>query len=66
MTTEETKIVDCDLSIYVKKKLISLKIETIKQLLDNEINDLTKFRGLGTKSINELLIFTHKNGFYFK
>lgn len=66
MITEETKIIDCDLSIYVKNKLINAKIETIKQLLKNNISSLMKFRGLGVKSINQILIFTNKNGFNFK
>jgi len=65
MITEDTKIIDCDLSIYLKRKLINAKIETVKQLLEIKPSYLVKFRGLGVKSINQILIFTHKNSFYF-
>lgn len=65
MITEETKLQDCDLSIYIKKKLIRAKIETVKDLLKLSITELIKFRGLGKKSAKDIFNFVNSNGFYF-
>lgn len=65
MITEETKIVDCNLSIYIKNKLIDAKIETIKDILQYDVTYLMRFRGFGRKSISEIVHFININGFNF-
>lgn len=66
MITKETKIEDCDLSIRIKRLFKNAKIETIKQLLENNLSSLMKFRGLGRASILEIVNYLNTNGFYFK
>ena len=65
MITEDTKIADCDLSIYIKNKLVNTQIETIKDVLKHDIAYLMKFRGLGRKSVREIVHFVNINGLYF-
>lgn len=66
MITENTKIVDCELSIYVKKKLIDAELKTIKDISKLDLYELVKHKGFGKKSILEILAFMSDNGFYFK
>jgi DNA-directed RNA polymerase alpha subunit len=65
MLTENIKIQDCDLSIYVKKIFKNAKINTIRDLLELDVNTLIKYRGFGSASVKEIIHFVNINGFTF-
>jgi len=66
MITEETFIINCNISLRVEKIIIMCKIYQVKDLLNYSIYDLAKFRGIGKKSLYELIEFVAKNGFKLK
>lgn len=65
MITEETKIQNTDLDNSIKNILSKCNIFTISDLIKCDIARLKRIRGLGKKSITKIVVYTHKNGFFF-
>ena len=65
MITEETKIQNTDLDTSIKNILSKCHIYTIADLLKCDIARLKRIRGLGRKSITNIVVYTHKNVFFF-
>jgi DNA-directed RNA polymerase alpha subunit len=62
----ETKISETELNENIKKVLIENNINTITDLMKCKLLDLSKLKGIGKKSRLQIVLFTHKNGYFFK
>lgn len=66
MIKPDTKILETELNINIKKVLTENNVNTITDLMKYKLSDLTKFKGIGKKLRLQILLFTHKNGYFFK
>jgi hypothetical protein len=62
----KTKIIDFDFSVRVINCLHAADIDTVSELLQYSCSELSKFRNLGTKSLNEIKDLLKKLGYELK
>lgn len=66
MIKPDTEISETELNENIKKVLTENNINTITDLMKYKLLDLSKLKGIGKNSRRQILLFTHKNGYFFK